>query len=57
MQTISIPYQTSMEGRAVLTAWRRGYGAIVRSACQSLRRGTALKELTTTLYDRHRKPG
>ncbi|AQT06568.1 hypothetical protein [Acetobacter persici] len=59
MQTISIPYQTSTEGRTVLTAWRRGYGAIVRSACQALRRdaGTALKELTTTLYDRHRVSG
>ncbi|WP_157763190.1 hypothetical protein [Acetobacter persici] len=55
MQTISIP----TESRAVLIAWRLGYGAIVRSACQTLRRdaGTALKDLTIPLYDRHRASG
>ncbi|GBR54374.1 hypothetical protein AA11825_2666 [Acetobacter pomorum DSM 11825] len=59
MQTVSIPYKASTEGRSVLTRWRQGYGAIVRSACQALRRdpSTPLKVLTSALYDRHRSNG
>ena len=59
MQTVSIPYKASTEGRSVLTRWRQGYGAIVRSACQALRRdpSTPLKDLTSALYDRHRSNG
>ncbi|AQT06400.1 hypothetical protein [Acetobacter persici] len=38
-----------------MTAWRRVYGAIARSACQDA--GTALKGLTASLYDSHRAGG
>ncbi len=59
MQTISVPYQISAEGRSILTRWRQGYGAIVRSAHAALRldEHSDLKALTSSLYERHRGNG